>query len=149
MKSGKLGTIFLTLSNMENRFVGRGFYNCAQRSGAMWRSNSSVEARRRREGFDWHITLVRLSFVRDMEWLNGVGSRPLGLHVGFWEFNFFNDMEIKGNKSILDHTELRALASVGAMALGNKRLAELLLKNQFELKKLNGEIRESDHRERT
>jgi len=52
-------------------------------------------------------------------------------------------MEIKDNKAILDYLELRALASVGAMALGNKRLSELLLKNQFELKKLNGEIRES------
>ena len=52
-------------------------------------------------------------------------------------------MEIKDNKVILDNLELRALASVGAMALGNKKLSELLLKNQFELKKLNGEIRES------
>ena len=54
-------------------------------------------------------------------------------------------MEIKGNKAILDHLDLRALASVGAMALGNKRLAELILKNQFELKKFNEEIREIDY----
>lgn len=52
-------------------------------------------------------------------------------------------MKIESNRATIDNVELLALAAVGAMALGQKKLAELILKNQFDVEKLNGEIRES------
>lgn len=42
-------------------------------------------------------------------------------------------MKVENDKALIDEMELRALACVGAMALGNEELSKLILFNKYEV----------------